>query len=155
MAPEVICVASDFFENRGVKVICINEDNTALSLDNSGLIRFITSIWFKSAIKYYIVGNGLYLKTDKGTTIWLDLNSNRSITTNLMGCIRGNGLNDIIVTGAYGEVIHFNGLSWESLKNEVTTLINGAYPNVALKINLVVAVGNDDRKAVILVGHHL
>jgi len=50
------------------------------------------------------------------TNLWRDLNLNRSITQYHMDCIRGNKLNDIIVTGAYGEVLHFNGLSWKSLK---------------------------------------
>ena len=150
---EIICVAADFFQDRGVQVIAINENNTTELMDNSGLIRFIGSVWFKPGIKYYIVGNGLYEKTNILQSSWVDLNYNRSITLNLMGCIRGNGLNDIIVVGAFGEVIHFNGLSWKSIKNETTTLINGAYSRVAVKGNLVVAVGNADIKGVILVGH--
>ncbi len=150
---DIICVAADFFQDRGVQVITINENNTTELIDNSGLIRFIVSVWFKPGIKYYIVGNGLYEKKNIPQSGWIDLNYNRSITSNLMGCIRGNGLNDIIVTGSYGEVIHFNGLSWKSIKNETTTLINGAYSRVAVKGNLVVAVGNDDIKGVILVGH--
>lgn len=95
---------------------------------------------------------GLYEKKNILQSGWIDLNYNRSITSNLMGCIRGNGLNDIIVVGAFGEVIHFNGLAWKSIKNATTTLINGAYSRVAVKGNLVVAVGNDDIKGVILVG---
>lgn len=55
---EIICVAADFFQDRGIKVIAINENNTTELIDNSGLIRFIVSVWFKPALKYYIVGNG-------------------------------------------------------------------------------------------------
>jgi hypothetical protein len=29
--------------------------------------------------------------------------------------IRGNGLNDIFVSGAFGEFLHFNGVSWEQI----------------------------------------
>ncbi len=152
---EIISVAADFFQDRGVQVIAINENNTTEFMNNSGLIRFIGSVWFKPGIKYFIVGNGLYEKKNILQPRWVDLNYNRSITSNLMGCIRGNGLNNIIVVGAFGEVIHFNGLSWKSIKNAMTTLINGAYSRVSVKNNLIAVIGNDDRKAVTLLGRHL
>ena len=150
---EILCVADDpnFLEE--VRVIRINENNTTEILNNTGLGIAIGSIWFLPSIRYYIVGNGLYEKTFKDTSVWIDLNSNMNITQYFMESIRGNALNDIIVAGSFGEVLHFNGLSWKSIRNSETTLSNGSYFRVAVKGNTVAAVGYDGSQAVILIGH--
>jgi len=152
--PEILSVADDpnFLEE--VQVISITENNTTQLLDNIGLGIAISSIWFSPVIRYYIVGNGLYEKTYKDTLVWKDLNSNMNITTYFMESIRGNALNDILVTGAFGEVLHFNGIRWKSLKNSETTLNNGSYFRVAVKGDIVAAAGYDGSQAVILIGHH-
>ena len=152
--PEILSVADDpnFLEE--VQVIGINENNTTQLLDNTGLGIAISSIWFSPGIRYYIVGNGLYEKTYKDTSVWRDLNSNMNITTYFMESIRGNALNDILVTGAFGEVLHFNGIRWKSLKNSEITLNNGSYFRVTVKGNTVTAVGYDGNQAVVLIGYH-
>ena len=109
-------------------------------------------IWFKSGIRYYFVGGGLFEKRFKANS-WTNLNENKMITQYFMDCVRGSGLNDIYVAGAYGEFLHFNGSSWESFMNQ-TSLSSGAYYSLAVKGNLVVAAGFDQSKAIILVGHH-
>jgi hypothetical protein len=65
--------------------------------------------------------------------------------------IDGTGLNDIVITGFEGEVIHYNGNSW---KNYTTEFSNPAsyYRSVQLKDNLFVAVGRSGHKAAILIG---
>ncbi len=148
---EILCVADDPNYQQDVQVIRIKQDNTTELLDNNGLGIAISSVWFAPGLRYYIVGNGLYEKTYKDTAQWIDLNENRKITQNYMVSIKGTGLNDIIVTGAFGEVIHFNGLHWNSLINQ-TSLDNGTYSSVALKGNMVVAVGQDQNQGVILFG---
>ena len=80
------------------------------------------------------------------------MNKGRKITSNFMNGIDGNGLNDIFVSGAFGEILHYNGIKWKSLKNEQTTLINGSYFSISTKNNIVVAAGYDRNKAVILFG---
>ena len=64
-----------------------------------------------------------------------------SIKATTYGCykIRGNDMNDIFVCGAYGEVLHFNGVSWKSYIDQ--TGYDGYYNSVAFKNNLVIAVG--------------
>ncbi len=150
---EILCVADDPNYQQGVQVISIKEDNTTELMDNNGLGIAISSVWFVPGIRYYIVGNGLYEKTYKDTAQWIDLNENRKITQNYIVSIRGTGLNDIMVTGAFGEVIHFNGLHWNSLIAQ-TSLDNGTYSSVAVKGNMVVAVGQDQNQGVILLGRH-
>ncbi len=151
---EIICGAANIFVNPGSELIRIKEDLTTEILDNTGLGQTFAPIWFKAGIRYYVVGDGLYEKTYKDTSTWKDLNSNRSITQYFMECIRGNALNNIIVAGAFGEVIHFNGINWKSIKNTETTLNNGSYYRVAVKGNIVVAVGFDQSQSVILMGHN-
>jgi len=65
--------------------------------------------------------------------------------------IRGRGLNDIFVVGAFGECLHWNGTRWRSYRSQ-TGLANGSYTSVALKENFVVAVGGNNAQAVITIG---
>jgi hypothetical protein len=71
-----------------------------------------------------------------------------------MSCISGTGLNNIVVAGAYGEFLHFNGNTWKSLRDQ-TSLENGTYYSVAVKGNIVAIVGQNQNQGVILIGHHL
>lgn len=151
---EIICGAANIFVNPGSDLIRIKDDFTTEILDKTGMGQTFAPLWFKSGIRYYVVGGGLYKKTYKDTAIWIDLNQNRIITQYFMECIRGSALNNIIVAGAYGEVLHFNGQSWVSIKNAETELNNGSYYRVAVKGNVVVAVGYDQNKGVVLIGHH-
>jgi hypothetical protein len=151
---EILCVADDPYFQQPVQVIKINDNNTSELLSNTGLGISIGSVWFNPGIRYYIVGNGLYEKIYPISNQWFDLNHNRNLTDNFMNFIRGNGLNDIIVVGAFGEVLHFNGIKWKSSKNDGTSLAFGSYYKVAVKGNIIVAVGYDQNQAVVLLGHH-
>ncbi len=151
---EILCVADDPYFQQPVQVIKVNDNNTSELLSNTGLGISIGSVWFNPGIRYYIVGNGLYEKNYPVSNQWFDLNHNRNLTDNYMNFIRGNGLNDIIVVGAFGEVLHFNGIKWESIKNNETSLIYGSYYKVAVEGNMIVAVGYDQNQAVVLLGHH-
>jgi phosphoribosylaminoimidazole (AIR) synthetase len=65
--------------------------------------------------------------------------------------IRGTGLNNIAAVGGFGEVIHFNGNTWESFI-AMTKLGYGSYYSVSIKNNVIAAVGQDSPKAVIIIG---
>jgi hypothetical protein len=82
------------------------------------------------------------------TLSWSNQYSN--VTEYYINCIRGNDVNDIVAVGAFGEVHHYNGKRWKSFKTE--TGLNGTYHSVAIKGNLIVAVGFEEQQAVILVG---
>jgi hypothetical protein len=64
--------------------------------------------------------------------------------------VKGNGLNDVMVVGAYGEVLHWNGVSWRSYRD--ITGLNGSYTSVAVDGNFVIAVGQNDTQAVVAIG---
>jgi hypothetical protein len=82
-------------------------------------------------------------------------NNATDITTFSTTSIRGNDINDIIVVGAFGDFVHFNGVNWKN-DYEEPLLANGSYTKVAIKNNLIVAVGSNqvsiNSEAVILVG---
>ena len=149
---EIICGAYNQIPRSETDIIRINSDNTTEKLSQIGLGQSYAAVYFKAGLRYYLVGDGLYEKTFKDSTRWFNLNSNRKITSNFMNAIRGNGLNNIIAVGAYGEVLLYNGIRWKSLKNDETSLSNGSYYSVAVKNRTVVAVGFDAAKVIILMG---
>jgi hypothetical protein len=65
--------------------------------------------------------------------------------------IRGKKLNDIIEAGGAGEIVHYNGSTWHSFIMQ-TRLQNGNYYSVDIKGDIVVAVGENNPKAVIIIG---
>lgn len=65
--------------------------------------------------------------------------------------IDGNNLNDIVICGAYGELLHFNGATWKSYQNELE-LQSGSYRTIKIRNNLLVAVGYDSPNAIITIG---
>ncbi len=101
------------------------------------------SVWNKNNDLVFVAGTGLF-RYSYGK--WDEINefSNRSLT-----CVRANGLNDIVVTGATRSG-HFNGKSWQII-NELI-LANGVYGSVDIKDNLLIAVGQNNPQAVIILG---
>ena len=149
---EILCGAYNQIPSQQSDLIRINNDNTTDKVDRTGLGEG-GEIWFKSGIRYYLVGDGLFEKRFKANS-WINLNQNKTITQYFMDCVRGSDLNDIYVAGAYGEFLHFNGSNWKSFINYTYLDSGGAYYSLVVKGNLVVAVGFNQSKAVILVGQH-
>ena len=146
---EVLCVAAKQFVSTEKKVFKII-GNTIYELSANGIPTDIKSIWFKSNKKYYVVGSGMFSKTNINSTqpwksIW------EGITEYYTNSIDGNNYNDIIVCGAYGEMIHFNGTEWKSFREELQ-IFDGSYLEVKIKGNLVVAVGYNSSDAIVTIG---
>jgi hypothetical protein len=59
-------------------------------------------------------------------------------------------MNDLIVVGAFGDVIHFNGLNWKVIQ-ELRT--NGNFYRVAVTSRLVVAIGFRGGREVVVRGY--
>lgn len=64
--------------------------------------------------------------------------------------IRGNAINDIWVVGDFGFVAHFNGLSWRTYPE--AALNQGNYESVDVLDNIMIAVGWEGSRAVVLTG---
>lgn len=143
---EILCCEHN--GSKSSELLKVNNNLTVKKLDTQGL-EYAVDLWLKSDIRYYIVGDGLFEKSYFHNDKWVILNADREITTNFMNEITGNDLNDIFVSGAYGEILHYNGLDWQSIKTEETALENGTYNGLSV---LLVAVGYDNTGAIILVG---
>ncbi len=147
---EIISVASTQYILNDCKVLSIVQGRVT-DLTNNGLPWAISGVWFKPPHHYYIVGDGIFFSGDlNGYSKWIELVDD--ITGYFTDAIRGNDINDIIIVGAYGEVIHFNGYTWKSYLDE--TFMNGNLNRVAMKGDLVCAVGRKGDKAYILIGIH-
>jgi hypothetical protein len=107
------------------------------------------SLWFIPNQHYYVVGDGIYEKKSLSDSLWKDnlFNITRHSTTK----IRGNGLNDVFAVGSFGDCLHWNGESWKSYIAQ-TGLSYGSFTSVAIKGNLVIAVGGNNNQGVITIG---
>jgi len=123
--------------------------NTATEISTYPIQWELWSVWFIPNRHYYVVGDGIYEKKILSDSLWK--NGPLDITHYATTCIRGNRLNDVFVSGAFGELLHFNGVSWHSYYN--VTNIEGSYGRVALYGNLICGTGGlNNGKAIILLG---
>jgi hypothetical protein len=126
------------------------ENNMPINLSASGVPSSIRSIWFKPDKKYYVVGSGMFSKTDIASNqSWSSIGE--AITQYYTNSIDGNDLNDIAICGAYGELLHFNGVSWINFQNELQ-LEAGSYREIKIKDDFIIAVGYNSPQAVITIG---
>jgi len=104
--------------------------------------------WFKPNKYYYLVGDGIYEKTSINDYLWR--NGATDITRYGSSYVRGNDVNDVFITGAYGELLHFNGISWKSYIDQ--TRIDGSYGDLSVKGNVIAASGSTARQGVVIIG---
>jgi hypothetical protein len=133
----------------GETILSIN-GTTASHISSAPLVPdLLYGVWFIPNRHYYVVGDGIYEKHLLSESTWK--NGNLDITKYATTKVKGNGINDVFVVGAYGEFLHYNGVRWQSYIG--TTGIDGVYSSVALYGNLVIAVGeNSSQQAVVLIG---
>ena len=114
---EIICVAADVAVSTKKNIFKII-NNTVQDLPTAGIPSSLKGIWFKPGKKYYVVGSGMFTKTDiNSSNGWLAIW--QGLTESYTGSIDGNDLNDIVVCGSYGEMLHYNGNNWKSFKSEL------------------------------------
>lgn len=146
---EVICVAGRLFVNQEKRVLRISPASI-VALPDSGIQGTLYSIWFREGQKYYTVGDGIYEKFSVSTnTPWRSIHL--GVTQYYTYGINGQALNDIVVCGSFGEVLHFNGVTWRSYQS-VTGISAGAYYDVAIRGDLCIAVGYESPRAIVVVG---
>ncbi|MCL4278781.1 MAG: glucosyl transferase [Ignavibacteriaceae bacterium] len=123
--------------------------NTAVEISSVPIQWELAGVWFIPNRHYYVVGSGIYEKKSLTDSLWL--NKPLDITHYVTPKIRGNGLNDVFAVGAFGETLHYNGVSWKSYIEE-TGLNSGGYFSVCVKNNTMVAVGFTYQSAVVTIG---
>jgi hypothetical protein len=149
---EVYAVASNFVSiPSGKKLLRITGTNVT-AMSDSGLNMFLNSIWFCSGSLYYIVGGGFFYSASiSQSTIWQG--APHLVTDYYSLAIRGTASNDIFIVGGYGDVVHFNGSTWKSFREQ--TAVSGNYWAVAVTGTLVIAVGDDGGRAAVAIGRKL
>ncbi|NPV11234.1 MAG: glucosyl transferase [Ignavibacteria bacterium] len=123
--------------------------NTSTEISYYPIQWELWSVWFVPNRHYYVVGSGIYEKITLSDSFWK--NGPLDITHYATTCIRGNGLNDVFIVGAFGELLHFNGFRWKSFIDQLGWF-NGSYTSVAVNDNLVCVVGGNMQKAKVLIG---
>jgi len=143
---EILAVASNIGSSSVRALLQINSNNVKqLSLSDN--VLQLESIWFISNKCYYLSGAGIYHKKFLSDIKWK--NNVLDITRYQTTSIRGVNINDVVAVGAFGDFVHYNGISWKA-KGEAF-LTNGSYRKVAIKGRIVVCVGGNYSKAVITI----
>ena len=149
---EVLCLVSNAYSTDETKLLSINSNNTITQLSATGLQWGMNDLWFKGNKKYYVVGNGIHTKHDIKSTIEIWKKIVVRPPANYFTCsIDGLGLNDIIISGASAEVVHYNGFSWKNFRQELGILY-GMLESCKIYKNTVVVAGYDGTNAIIIVG---
>jgi len=147
---EVLSVASDpNFQTDQNLIQITNLSATFISDYNIAYPYIYDTVWFVPNYKYFLAGSGIYEKIKLSDQIWR--RQPRDISNYYIHFIRGTELNNIVAVGGYGEILHFNGVSWKSYR-EITGLSSGNYKSVNIKDDLIVAVGYNNRKGVVAIG---
>ncbi len=148
---EILTVASNPYSSTDRRILQIS-GTTATTLSDSGIQWSLSGVWFVPGEVYYVIGGGIYQKSHLGDTRWQ--NGPRDITTYHVEAIRGVGSNDVFVAGDFGELLQYNKSSWHSYMAE-TMLPAGLFNSVAVKGDLVMAVGENNPRAIVARGRRI
>jgi len=105
------------------------------------LPNYTSSVWTRKGYPLFICGGSSVYSNKTGN--WKEINCSSPYA---VARISGDNLNNIFAIG-WGNVIHYNGSTWKKIDE-----LDGYYFSVAVKDNIVVIVGMQNYKAVIVVG---
>ena len=145
---QVLAVAGNHYVGLDRKILSLT-GNTVTALSDSGIGQPLSGVWFTPNQHYYTVGSGIFDKKNLLEPSWKG--GSRKITNNYTNKVRGNHVKDVFVCGAYGEILHYNGVDWRSYQSQ-TQIRNGQYYAIAVKGDLVVAVGEEYPRAIVAIG---
>lgn len=145
---EILAVASNPFGSNERKILKIT-GTTISEVSDSGIQLSLSSVWFSQGQKYYLAGSGIYEKRLLSEKRWK--NGQFDITNYHIFGLRGNAINDVAAAGGFGEVLHYNGNTWQSYHSS-TQMAMGNYLSVEMKGNLIVAVGENYNRAAVALG---
>jgi hypothetical protein len=146
---EVLAVGS--VSKRVDRVILKITPTVVIPLSQTGVLYRLQSIWFETARQYIGVGEGVYEKRCLSDSVWRTYPSG-VITSFASSSIRGNHVNDILIVGSFGEVLHWNGINWRNDYRTVFNLQDTELGGVVVKKNLTIATGFKGQQACILIG---
>lgn len=148
---EIECIASFGAQIPQARKLLSISGVVVNQLPDSGTSLNLNGIWFVAGQYYYVVGSGVFVKDDHESGVsWKHLHS--GVTVYHINTVRGNALNDVFFAGAFGELLHFNGASWRSYRT-ATQMANATFWSLAVRGDIVIAVGDDGNRAVVAVGY--
>ncbi|NOX89189.1 MAG: glucosyl transferase [Calditrichaeota bacterium] len=136
----IVCSATNYDYGGKKQVFQILENRAIKSLNWSFNDRKPYSIWFKNKYSIYACGDGIFRKISNQN--WQIFNDDNTF---FMRHIRGNDHNDIFVVDDFGQIFHFNGLTWKFVFNK--DFPNASFDALSVKDNLIIAIGYLGRKA--------
>jgi hypothetical protein len=148
---EILAVASDPYTSYDRKILKITA-TTVTQLSDAGIDRALSGVWFMPGSGYFASGGGgLWEKNSLSDAQWQRPLEGSGLTVQYLDAVRGNGMNDIVATGANGDLMHFNGKTWRNFRDQ-TGLSYGEYYSIAIKGDVAMAVGEDLGRGVVAVG---
>ena len=148
---EILAVAYSSFTSNAKSLIQIKDNQTQI-LSTEGLGPGMYTVWFEAETRYFVGGNDLYQSFTNSD----DWAINEQFQPGFVGSkvsVRGNGLNDMIVVGTHGLVMHFNGADWKLYDDQLLLPAgSGSYTSLAVQGNIVVAGGAHNDKGIVLIG---
>ena len=147
---EILAVGGNILHGgESERVILKINGNQVKQISAEGTQWPLRTVWFKQSNKYYVSGSGIYEKHNINQNKWG--NDVYDISTYSINKLRGEFLNNIAATGGAGELVYFNGFRWQSYIVE-TMLQAGNFRGLAIKGDLIIAVGQNSPQAVVTLG---
>jgi hypothetical protein len=135
---QVLAIASDKFGLGGKYLISLNGNTATVLNDSIPTAVSLSGIWFAANKEYYLVGDGVLTKNSLSSKVW-NYDYNRTAASYYSFAVRGDGLNNIVIAGGFGDVSFYNGARWNEYKelyNQIDQL-----RSVSIKGNTIVAAG--------------
>jgi hypothetical protein len=146
---EILAVASKRYDNQDRQILKIS-GTTVTTLPDTAINTSITGVWFDAGRRYYVSGGDVFRKwTINGADPWR--RDDQAYYFFYKYKIRGTAINDIVIACDNGDILHYNGLTWKSYYTK-TRLNYGNYNSVAMRGNLIIAVGDNYGSGVIAMG---
>jgi hypothetical protein len=139
-----VSLASDAFSTyQPSKFLRIGEDGSIDSLRWSSQ-KMGGKFWTSNGKSFYIAIEGGVYRYRYDTIV------KEQQLFNIICGVRGNNQNDLFAVGDYCGIAHFNGVTWRRYFDLVD--FNGLYTTVAVKNNIVAAVGYSRNGAIVTIG---
>jgi hypothetical protein len=149
---EILALASTGLAYPSAKKLVQITGNSVNPVNDDGMSTSLYGLWFVAGKEYFTVGDGVFRTTSLGDTWTTDV---RQPVYYVFG-VRGLERNDILMTGAYGYISHFNGSTSKLYTNNELPSFTGNFYAAAISSKLFVIVGGiDGRRATAIVGKRM
>lgn len=150
MTWDILAVASRYPVNSDRKIVAISGESVTPLLDYP--IQYsLEGIWFVPNRFHVTVGGGVYEKKTLDEPLWR--NGMLDITPYHAHAARGLDVNDLFVVGDAGEILHYNGMTWQSSRTHIPYA--ASYNAVAVRGDAVLAVGTNGVRGVVTRGRRV